>query len=67
MLFYKYSIGSYRLRDVRIQFVTIPNWYWVRMLKGQTIKFVERGCLRTRLTLKGKRLDHTFIDGLALI
>ena len=28
---------------VRTQFVTIPNWYWVRTLKAQTIKFIERG------------------------
>ena len=27
---------------VRTQFVTIPNWYWVRTLKAQTIKFVKR-------------------------
>ena len=34
------------------------------MLKAQIIKFVERGYSRTRLTLKEKRLNHTFIDGL---
>ena len=45
----------------------IPNWYWVRTLKAQTIKFVEHGCPRTRLTLKEKQLNHTFIDRLALI
>ena len=47
------------------QFVTIPNWYWVRTLKNQTIKFVERGCPRARLTLKEKQLSLTFIDRLA--
>ena len=50
---------------IRTQFVTIPNWYWVHMLKVQTIKFVERKCPRTRLTLKEKQLNHTFIDRLA--
>ena len=42
----------------------IPNWYWVCTLKAQTIKFVECGYPRTRLILKEKRLNHTFIDGL---
>ena len=42
---------------VRTQFVTIPNWYWIRTLKAQTIKFVERGCSRTRLTLKSKTIQ----------
>ena len=45
----------------------IPNWYWVHTLKAQIIKFVERGSSRTKLTLKEKRFNHTFIDGLALI
>ena len=31
------------LKHVRTQFVTTPKWYWVRTLKAQTIKFVERG------------------------
>ena len=39
---------------VRTQFVTTPNWYWVRTLKAQTIKFIKRGCSRTKLTLKEK-------------
>ena len=41
-----FSIRTY----VRTQFVTIPNWSQVRTLKAQTMKFVERGCSRTRLT-----------------
>ena len=35
--------------------------------KGPNNKFVERGCQRTRLTSKEKRVNLTFIDGLALI
>ena len=56
--------GEVAIIFVRTQFVSIPNWYWVRTLKTQTIKFVERGYSRTRLTLKEKRLNHTFIYGL---
>ena len=40
---------SYKIEDVRTQFVTIPNWYWVRTLKVQTIKFVEHGLERSGL------------------
>ena len=36
-------------------------------VNGPNNKFVERGCQRTRLTLKEKRLNLTFIDELALI
>ena len=36
-------------------------------VKGLNNKFVECGCHRTRLTPKEKRLNLTFIDGLALI
>jgi len=36
-------------------------------VKGPSNKFVERGCQRTRLISKEKRLNLTFIDGLALI
>ena len=36
-------------------------------VKGPNNKFVERGCQRTRLTPKEKRLNFMFIDGLALI
>ena len=36
-------------------------------VKGSNNKFVERGCQKTRLTPKEKRLNFTFIDGLALI
>ena len=36
-------------------------------VKGPNNKFEERGCQRTRLTLKEKRLNLTFIVGLALI
>ena len=74
MLVYIYSLHKYHSKNafctmdyVRTQFVTIPNWYWVRMSNAQTIKFVERGCPRTRLTLKEKRFNLTFIDGLAPI
>ena len=35
---------------VRTQFAMTPDWYWVCTFKAQTIKFVERGCSRTRLT-----------------
>ena len=42
---------------VMTQFVTISNWSWVRTLKAQTIKFVERGCSRTRLTFKSKKIQ----------
>ena len=49
---------------MRTQFLTTSNWYWVRTLKTQIIKFVERGYSRTRFTLKEKRLNYTFIDGL---
>ena len=31
------------METVRTQFVMIPNWYWVRTLKAQIIKFVESG------------------------
>ena len=36
-------------------------------VKAQTIKFVERGCPRTRLTLKEKRLSLMFKNRLAQI
>ena len=36
-------------------------------VKGPNNKFVERGCQRTRLTSKEKRVNLMFIDGLALI
>ena len=36
-------------------------------VKGPNNKFVERGCQRIRLTPKEKRINFTFIDGLALI
>ena len=34
---------------VRSQFVTTPKLYWVRTLKVQTMKFVERGLERLGL------------------
>ena len=34
---------------VRTQFVTTPKRYWVRTLKAQTMKFVERGLERLGL------------------
>ena len=41
----KFKISSFIIIIIilRTQFVTISNWYWVRTLKAQTIKFVERG------------------------
>ena len=36
-------------------------------VKGPNNKFVERGCQRTRLTPKEKRLNLTFINGLTPI
>jgi len=33
-------------------------------VKGPNNKFVKRGCQRTRLIPKEKRLNLTFIDGL---
>ena len=41
---------------VRTQFVTTPNWYWVRTFEAQTIKFVERGL--ERLGLGHRRVDN---------
>ena len=43
------------------KFVLGPN------VKGPNNKFVERECQRTRLTLKEKRFNLTFIGELALI
>ena len=44
-----------------------PKFVLGSNVKGPKKKFVERGCQRTRLTPKEKRLNFTFIDGLALI
>ena len=44
-----------------------PKFVLGSNVKGSNKKFVERGCQRTRLTPKEKRLNFTFIDGLALI
>ena len=44
---------------VKTQFVVTPEWYWVRTLRAQTIKFVERG-------LKRLDLDHRTTVGLGL-
>ena len=47
------------LCSVRTQFVVIPEWYWVCMLRAQTIKFVERG-------LERLGLDHRTTIGCGL-
>lgn len=44
-----------------------PKFVLGSNVKGPNNKFIERGCQRTRLTSKEKRVNLTFIDGLALI
>ena len=43
ILFINPHIHIHPYINVRTQFVTIPNWSWVRTLNAQIIKFVERG------------------------
>ena len=44
-----------------------PKFVLGSNVKSPNNKFVERGCQITRLTLKEKRLNLTFIDGLTPI
>ena len=44
-----------------------PTFVLGLSVKGPNNIFVERGCQRTRLTLKEKRLNFMFINGLVLI
>ena len=50
--------------DVRTQFVATPKLVLGSKAKGPNNKFVERGYKRTKLTLKEKRLNLTFLNGL---
>ena len=63
-MWYEYSI---KISTIRTQFVAISKLVLGVNAKGPNSKFIERGYRRTRLALKEKRFNFTFLDGLQQI
>ena len=64
---YKMYTISFKKIYVRTQFVTTSKLILGSNAKGPNNKFIKHGYKRTRLTLKEKRLNLTFLNGLQQI